>query len=82
MDTARTVGTYRGEKVPAAQSSERIVHFPAIASEEDGAAAWAVTDAEDIAFFEFWTKGSCSERIVVGLVAPGIICYGITIVAR
>jgi hypothetical protein len=79
---AGTVGTYCREKIPSAQTDKRVLEFPSISSEEYGPTARAIAQPKDVTLFERRPELGRGERIVVRLVAVGVISHRIAVETR
>lgn len=71
MQRAACIGADGGEEVVAVEADVGVLELLAVAGEEDGAGAWAVADAENVAFGEGRAVRGGSEGVGVGLEAVG-----------
>jgi hypothetical protein len=81
MHLAGSVRAYRREEVLRLEPVCYVVEFLAVAREEDGPGARAVSDAYHVALYVFGAVGGRSEGLVVPAVAGGDVGYGLFVVA-
>ena len=82
MDATRAISAYCRKQVPSAEANKSILRLTTISGEKNGACSGTVAHTQNIAFFEWGTKWSWSEGIVVGFVAIGVIGHRKSIVTR
>lgn len=75
MYGAGPAGADGGEEVLRFQAMGYVVELLAIAREEDGAGAWTIADADNVALNVFRAVGGRGEGLVVAPGAGGGVCY-------